>query len=250
MSLVDAQTSKIKLLDGIAKTACQKGSAVITSMHVKPDYKKIYAYFKKLGWVFCTETTMQEFISNTLCCSADDIAFMIIDCQQDCKSCPEHIIDLNKTEFMILGTSERTSCLLIAANKKAIVKLQDELDVEKSAANQHKDNLKYDDDKCRLDLVEPSLIEAVGWIRTFGIKKYPEVYGYKKLEPWRIMGALLRHINAYRSGEKVDAESGYSHLWHAACNLMFLIELERESKNDEDTSMKPSGLEVSDDRED
>lgn len=95
----------------------------------------------------------------------------------------------------------------------------------------YKDDLKHDDDKCRLDLVEPSLIEAVGWIRTFGIKKYPEVYGYKKLEPWRIMGALLRHINAYRKGEKYDAESGYSHLWHAACNLMFLIELEREDTN-------------------
>lgn len=94
----------------------------------------------------------------------------------------------------------------------------------------YKDDLKHDDNKCRMDLVEPSLMEAVGWIRTYGIQKYPEVYGYKKLEPWRIMGALLRHINAYRSGEKVDAESGYSHLWHAACNLMFLIEMERESK--------------------
>ena len=37
----------------------------------------------------------------------------------------------------------------------------------------------------------------------------------------------MRHFEAYRSGEKNDPESGMPHLWHVACNIMFLIELER-----------------------
>lgn len=37
--------------------------------------------------------------------------------------------------------------------------------------------------------------------------------------------ALLRHINAYRMGEVNDKETNLNHLAHAACNLMFLFEL-------------------------
>lgn len=33
------------------------------------------------------------------------------------------------------------------------------------------DELKFDDNKPRLDLVPPELIEAVGKVRTYGVKK-------------------------------------------------------------------------------
>jgi hypothetical protein len=85
---------------------------------------------------------------------------------------------------------------------------------------------KADSGKTRLDLVSPTFIEAVGKIRTFGVQKYGDGDSWKKVEPQRYMAALLRHINAYRMGEEIDKESGMSHLWHAACNLMFLIDLD------------------------
>lgn len=85
---------------------------------------------------------------------------------------------------------------------------------------------KADNGKTRLDLVSPTFIEAVGKIRTFGVQKYGDSDSWAKVEPKRYMAALLRHINAYRMGEEIDKESGMSHLWHAACNLMFLIDLD------------------------
>jgi hypothetical protein len=30
-------------------------------------------------------------------------------------------------------------------------------------------------------------------------------------------------------GEETDKESGMPHLWHAACNLMFLIDLDKQA---------------------
>ncbi|MGN0656578.1 MAG: dATP/dGTP diphosphohydrolase domain-containing protein [Ruminiclostridium sp.] len=86
---------------------------------------------------------------------------------------------------------------------------------------------KHDTDKTRLDLVESSLIEAVGRIRTYGVQKYHSPDNWRKVEKYRYVAAAMRHFEAYRSGEKNDPESGMPHLWHVACNIMFLIELER-----------------------
>jgi len=41
----------------------------------------------------------------------------------------------------------------------------------------------------------------------------------------RYVGALYRHLEAWRDGEEVDTESSMPHLWHAMTNLAFLIEL-------------------------
>jgi hypothetical protein len=40
---------------------------------------------------------------------------------------------------------------------------------------------------------------------------------------------MLRHMVEYiRDPRSVDKESGLPHLWHLACNVAFLIELEDE----------------------
>ena len=44
----------------------------------------------------------------------------------------------------------------------------------------------------------------------------------------RVVGALLRHLYAFIKGEVNDPESGKPHLWHAACNLAFLITFESQ----------------------
>lgn len=86
---------------------------------------------------------------------------------------------------------------------------------------------KADADKPRLSLVPPAIIEAVGAIRTYGTAKYGDPENWRRVEPSRYRDALLRHITAWmRNPESVDEESGYPHLWHAACNIAFLLELE------------------------
>ena len=96
------------------------------------------------------------------------------------------------------------------------------------------ENAKYDQGKNRLDLVFPSIIEELGFIRTYGVNKYKDPENWKRIDDakTRYTAAAMRHFEAWRAGEKFDPESGLRHLAHCACNLMFLIELERmEEKN-------------------
>jgi hypothetical protein len=46
--------------------------------------------------------------------------------------------------------------------------------------------------------------------------------------------ALMRHMTAWWEGESADPETGYSHLWHAGCCILFLItyELRGNGHND------------------
>jgi hypothetical protein len=94
------------------------------------------------------------------------------------------------------------------------------------------DGLKHDGGKWRLDLVPPEIIEAIGAVRTYGVEKYGEEYSYRKVKPKRYRAALLRHICSWmRDPWGVDKESGLPHLWHVACNVAFLIELDKEKDN-------------------
>lgn len=89
--------------------------------------------------------------------------------------------------------------------------------------------MKHDKDKPRLDLVPPAIIEAVGAVRTYGIQKYKDPNNWKKVEPERYRAALMRHLCKYlRNPQAKDEESGLPHLWHVACNIAFLCELEGE----------------------
>lgn len=95
--------------------------------------------------------------------------------------------------------------------------------------------MKYDGDKPRMDLLFsgcPNALEAISSILTFGAKKYA-AHSWQTVPQGdeRYLAALLRHLTAVGKGEVVDAESGMSHLAHAACNALFILELElRKSK--------------------
>lgn len=88
--------------------------------------------------------------------------------------------------------------------------------------------VKADAGKLKPTLVPVDLIKAVAEVRMYGNAKYPDggTDNWKQVEPQRYKDALYRHWLAYLDGEVVDMESGLPHLWHIACNVAFLIELE------------------------
>ena len=87
---------------------------------------------------------------------------------------------------------------------------------------------KGDAGKVRLSLVPTGIIRAVARVREFGVKKYHDPENWRRVERERYIDAMYRHWLAYLEGEKVDPESGLPPLWHCACNLAFLIELDTE----------------------
>lgn len=88
------------------------------------------------------------------------------------------------------------------------------------------DGYKHDGGKPRLALVPPEIIEAVGAVMTHGAEKYGEG-NYRKVEPARYQDALMRHICKWlKNPHGIDEDSGLPHLWHIACNVAFLLELD------------------------
>lgn len=85
---------------------------------------------------------------------------------------------------------------------------------------------KYDEGKNRLDLIPPEIIEAIGRILTLGAVKYAPHNWQKGISYEKVYGAMQRHLQAFWRGENLDSESRLSHLWHAACNIAFLVTYE------------------------
>lgn len=85
--------------------------------------------------------------------------------------------------------------------------------------------LKYDGEKPKMSLVPNLALEEVAKVMTYGAKKYA-AYNWMNGFDWtRLTDAAMRHINAFNRGEDVDAESGLSHLAHAACCVMMLFDI-------------------------
>lgn len=94
--------------------------------------------------------------------------------------------------------------------------------------------VKYDSGKSRMELISPIAMEELGKVLAYGAKKY-EDHNWRKGIQWsRIIGALLRHLFAYMRGERIDPESGCSHLAHVLCNAHFLVHYEHTRKEFDD----------------
>ena len=88
--------------------------------------------------------------------------------------------------------------------------------------------IKHDSNKIRVSLLEPDFILGVAEVATFGANKYAKDNWKKCEDTDRIEDAALRHLFAYLKGEKIDKETGLSHLYHVSCNLMFLDYFDRQ----------------------
>lgn len=93
----------------------------------------------------------------------------------------------------------------------------------------NKQEAKADAGKIRPTLVPPSLTMAVAAVREYGCRKYHDPDNWLQVDPQRYRDALYRHWLSYLDGEDVDSESGLPHLWHLACNVAFLIEMDGDT---------------------
>lgn len=83
---------------------------------------------------------------------------------------------------------------------------------------------KFDNGKPDLSLIPAKALTEVATVLGFGALKYGR-YNYKEGLAWsRCIAAALRHITSFNDGQDLDLESGKSHIAHAICNLIFLLD--------------------------
>lgn len=93
-----------------------------------------------------------------------------------------------------------------------------------SSESEPSEGAKNDAEKWRWDLLPWDAVEEVVKVLTYGARKY-------SVDNWKLVprardryfSAAMRHLVAWRKGEKVDGEWGFSHLAHAICCLIFLL---------------------------
>jgi hypothetical protein len=91
----------------------------------------------------------------------------------------------------------------------------------------------------RFDLIPPEALEELARVFGFGGRKY-EDHNYLKGFKWSLsIAAHDRHMAAWRRGETDDAESGLSHLMHAAWHLFALYMFQRHGLGTDDRWFPP-----------
>ncbi len=94
---------------------------------------------------------------------------------------------------------------------------------------------KFDEGKARVSLIimSKALLE-VARVGTFGAQKYGD-HNFRSGMKWsRLVDAALRHLFSYLAGERIDHESGLSHLAHVAWNMLALLEFELNAVGEDD----------------
>ena len=88
---------------------------------------------------------------------------------------------------------------------------------------------KHDSGKTRWDLMPWGPVAEVADVLAHGARKYaPDNWRKVPRARDRYFAAAMRHLEAWRSGELRDPESGLPHLAHAICSLIFIRALERD----------------------
>ena len=87
--------------------------------------------------------------------------------------------------------------------------------------------LKRDVGKSRWSLLPSGTVQQIINVLEFGAVKYKEDnWKYVDRGPERYYDAMMRHVHAWRDGEKNDPETGHHHLAHAACCILFILWLD------------------------
>jgi hypothetical protein len=95
--------------------------------------------------------------------------------------------------------------------------------------------------KTPLGLIPPTAMEQVAWAHKLGADKYgPWNWRKTGVCASTYVNAIMRHLNAWRDGEDLDPESGFSHLAHIACSCNILMDAAKVGKLQDDRSKLPT----------
>lgn len=84
--------------------------------------------------------------------------------------------------------------------------------------------IKNDKDKAPMNLLSTEALIQISRVMGAGAEKY-SAHNWRGGLAWsRVIAASLRHITSFNDGEDLDPETGISHIAHAACGLMFLLD--------------------------
>jgi len=93
---------------------------------------------------------------------------------------------------------------------------------------------KHDGGKPPMALLSGFALAEIAKVLEFGAKKY-DPWNWRGGFKWsRLSSAVLRHIFSWLNGEDKDPETGLSHLSHAACGIIFLIDFEVNQLGEDD----------------
>lgn len=95
---------------------------------------------------------------------------------------------------------------------------------------------KDDTGKLRMELLPAELLTETARVLTFGAEKYGDRNWENGMKWSRVFGALMRHMWAWWNPFEpdTDAETGFSHLAHAACCVAFLLAYEGRRTGEDD----------------
>ena len=80
---------------------------------------------------------------------------------------------------------------------------------------------RFNEGKIKWSLVHFKSMEPMVRVLEHGAKKYSPENWKVGLDEKEILESLSRHLFALMDGEKLDKESGLSHIGHIMCNAMF-----------------------------
>lgn len=94
--------------------------------------------------------------------------------------------------------------------------------------------MKFDSGKDPWHLLPWDAVRGIVRVLAYGSEKYQERSWESGMDWSRPYAALMRHMTAWWEREEGDPETGFSHLWHAGCCILFLIayEARRVGKDD------------------
>lgn len=95
--------------------------------------------------------------------------------------------------------------------------------------------------KTRFDLIPFRAVGEIADVLAYGAEKYSANNWCRGTDWSRYFAALCRHLFAWWGGEDKDPETGFSHLAHAGCCLLFLMEYQRNGWGSDDRFTGPDG---------
>ena len=95
--------------------------------------------------------------------------------------------------------------------------------------------------KTRFDLIPFASVGEIADVLAHGADKYSDNNWCRGTNWGRYFSALCRHVFAWWRGEDKDPETGFSHLAHAGCCLIFLMEYQRNGWGTDDRFTGPDG---------